>query len=171
MSGTASRLLRTMTALVAASKLKTETRPTHSLDVAEIATLAGLQGDAGPLGTSIYSLIERSVESEHLSLTRWTGMAFVSWSPSPSPAACWPYDCDTTEAGPKLQGGVPTEAPTVGFGPRTTSGSTVTIRSATPYLLSATRESPQAEAGCERSRRTPARVAPARVAGRAASLR
>jgi aryl-alcohol dehydrogenase-like predicted oxidoreductase len=108
----AEELLRTMTALVAAGKIRYwGISNTPAWYVAELATLARVQGDPAPIGLQyFYSLVERGVEAEHLPLARSAGMGFVPWSPLAYGMLTGKYDRATVEAGPKRAGGVPNQA-------------------------------------------------------------
>lgn len=105
-------LLRTMTGLIAAGKIRYwGMSNTPAWYVAEVATLARIHGQAGPIGLQyFYSLVERNVESEHLPLARSAGMGFVPWSPLAYGLLTGKYDRATIEAGPKRQGGVPNQS-------------------------------------------------------------
>lgn len=112
----ADELLRTMTALVAAGKVRYwGMSNTPAWFVAQIATLARTQGVAGPIGLQyFYSLAERGVESEHLPLARAMGMGMVPWSPLAYGLLTGKYDRASVEASPKRQGGVPNHGSTDG---------------------------------------------------------
>ncbi len=105
-------LLRTMTALVAAGKIRYwGISNTPAWYVAELATLARIHGDPAPIGLQyFYSLVERGVEAEHLPLARSAGMGLVPWSPLAYGLLTGKYDRATVEAGPNRAGGVPNQA-------------------------------------------------------------
>ena len=108
----ADELVRTMAGLVAAGKIRywgVSNAPAWF--VAELATLARVQGDPAPVGLQyFYSLVERGVEAEHLPLARSAGMGLVPWSPLAYGLLTGKYDRATVEAGPKRAGGVPNQA-------------------------------------------------------------
>lgn len=108
----AEELLRTMTALVAAGKIRYwGMSNTPAWYVAELATLARVHGGPAPIGLQyFYSLVERGVEAEHLPLARSAGMGLVPWSPLAYGLLTGKYDRATVEAGPKRAGGVPNQA-------------------------------------------------------------
>jgi aryl-alcohol dehydrogenase-like predicted oxidoreductase len=108
----AEELLRTMTALVAAGKIRYwGISNTPAWYVAELTTLSRVQGDPAPIGLQyFYSLVERGVEAEHLPLARSAGMGLVPWSPLAYGLLTGKYDRATVEAGPKRAGGVPNQA-------------------------------------------------------------
>lgn len=105
----ADELLRTMNGLIAAGKIRYwGMSNTPAWYVAEVATLARVHGEAGPIGLQyFYSLVERNAESEHLPLARSAGMGLVPWSPLAYGLLTGKYDRATVEAGPKRQDGVP----------------------------------------------------------------
>lgn len=107
----ADELLRTMNGLIAAGKIRYwGMSNTPAWYVAEVATLARVHGQAGPIGLQyFYSLVERSAESEHLPLARAAGMGLVPWSPLAYGLLTGKYDRATVDAGPKRQGGVPNQ--------------------------------------------------------------
>jgi aryl-alcohol dehydrogenase-like predicted oxidoreductase len=107
----AEELLRTMTGLVAAGKIRYwGMSNSPAWYVAELTTLARAHGLAGPIGLQyFYSLVERGVESEHLPLARSAGLGLVPWSPLAYGLLTGKYDRATVEAGPKRQGGVPNQ--------------------------------------------------------------
>jgi aryl-alcohol dehydrogenase-like predicted oxidoreductase len=107
----ADELLRTMTGLVTAGKIRYwGVSNSPAWYVAELATLARVQGLAGPIGLQyFYSLVERGVECEHVPLARSAGMGIVPWSPLAYGFLTGRYDRATVEAGPKRQGGVPNQ--------------------------------------------------------------
>ena len=108
----ADELLRTMAGLVAAGKIRywgMSNAPAWY--VAELATLARLQGQPAPIAMQyFYSLVERGVEAEHLPLARSAGMGLIPWSPLAYGLLTGKYDRATAEAGPKRTGGVPNQA-------------------------------------------------------------
>ncbi|MFD1950328.1 aldo/keto reductase [Sphingomonas arantia] len=108
----AEELLRTMTGLVAAGKIRYwGLSNSPAWYVAELATLARVRGDPAPIGLQyFYSLVERGVEAEHLPLARSAGMGLVPWSPLAYGLLTGKYDRATVEAGPKRTGGVPNQA-------------------------------------------------------------
>lgn len=110
----AEELLRTMTSLVAAGKIRywgMSNAPAWY--VAELATLARVKGRAGPIGLQyFYSLVERGVENEHIPLARSAGLGLVPWSPLAYGLLTGKYDRGTVEAGPTRQGGVPNRGDT-----------------------------------------------------------
>jgi aryl-alcohol dehydrogenase-like predicted oxidoreductase len=101
-----------MTTLVAAGKIRYwGISNTPAWYVAELATLARVQGDPAPIGLQyFYSLVERGIEAEHLPLARSGGMGLVPWSPLAYGLLTGKYDRATVEAGPKRAGGVPNQA-------------------------------------------------------------
>lgn len=105
----AEELLRTMTGLVTAGKIRYwGMSNSPAWYVAELATLARMQGVAGPIGLQyFYSLVERGAENEHLPLARSAGLGFMPWSPLAYGLLTGKYDRATVEAGPTRQGGVP----------------------------------------------------------------
>ena len=105
----AEELLRTMTALVAAGKIRYwGISNTPAWYVAQLVTLARVQGDPGPIGLQyFYSLVERGVENEHVPLAQSAGLSLVPWSPLAYGLLTGKYDRATVEAGPRRQGGVP----------------------------------------------------------------
>lgn len=107
----ADELLRTMNGLIAAGKIRYwGMSNTPAWYVAEVATLARVHGQAGPIGLQyFYSLVERNAESEHLPLARSTGMGLVPWSPLAYGLLTGKYDRATVDGGPKRQGGVPNQ--------------------------------------------------------------
>ncbi|HXH17067.1 MAG TPA: aldo/keto reductase [Sphingomonas sp.] len=107
----ADELLRTMTNLVAAGKIRYwGISNTPAWYVAELATLARVHGLPAPIGLQyFYSLAERGVESEHIPLAQAAGMGLVPWSPLAYGLLTGKYDRVTVEAGPKRQGGVPNQ--------------------------------------------------------------
>ncbi|GGB75980.1 aldo/keto reductase [Blastomonas aquatica] len=109
-------LLRTMTALVTSGKIRYwGLSNTPAWYVAQIVTLARLQGSAGPIALQyFYSLVERGPENEHLPLARATGMGLIPWSPLAYGLLTGKYDRETVEAGPKREGGVPNKGATGG---------------------------------------------------------
>ncbi len=109
-------LLRTMTSLVASGKIRYwGMSNTPAWYVSEIATLARVHGQPGPIGLQyFYSLVERGVESEHIPLARSAGLGLVPWSPLAYGLLTGKYDRATVEAGPKRQGGVPNKGDTDG---------------------------------------------------------
>ncbi|WP_076069428.1 aldo/keto reductase [Sphingomonas montana] len=112
----AAELLRTMTGLVAAGKIRYwGMSNTPAWFVAEIATLARLQGCPGPIGLQyFYSLVERGIESEHVPLALSAGMGIMPWSPLAYGLLTGKYDRATVEAGPQRRGGVPNQGVTDG---------------------------------------------------------
>ncbi len=108
----ADELLRTMTGLVAVGKIRYwGMSNSPAWYVAELATLARVQGDPAPIGLQyFYSLVERGVEAEHLPLARSAGMGLVPWSPLAYGLLTGKYDRATVEAAPKRAGGVPNQA-------------------------------------------------------------
>jgi aryl-alcohol dehydrogenase-like predicted oxidoreductase len=110
----AEELLRTMTGLVAAGKIRYwGLSNTPAWYVAELATLGRIQGHAGPIGLQyFYSLVERGVENEHLPLARASGMGLVPWSPLAYGLLTGKYDRAIVEAGPAWQGGLPNQGAT-----------------------------------------------------------
>ena len=104
-------LLRTMNGLIAGGKIRYwGMSNTPAWYVAEVATLARVHGQAGPIGLQyFYSLVERNAESEHLPLARSSGMGLVPWSPLAYGLLTGKYDRATVEAGPKRQAGVPNQ--------------------------------------------------------------
>ena len=112
----AEELLRTMSALVAAGKIRYwGMSNTPAWYVAQLATLAQLQGQPGPIGLQyFYSLVERGVESEHVPLAAAAGMGLVPWSPLAYGLLTGKYDRSAVEAAPKRQGGVPNRGDTEG---------------------------------------------------------
>ena len=108
----ADELLRTRAGLVAAGKIRywgMSNAPAWY--VAELATLARLQGQPAPIGMQyFYSLVERGVEAEHLPLARSAGIGLIPWSPLAYGLLTGKYDRATAEAGPKRAGGVPNQA-------------------------------------------------------------
>ncbi|TRW14139.1 aldo/keto reductase [Glacieibacterium frigidum] len=108
----AEELLRTMAGLVASGKIRYwGVSNTPAWYVAELATLARVQGDPAPIGLQyFYSLVERGVEAEHLPLARSAGMGLIPWSPLAYGLLTGKYDRATVEAGPKRAGGVPNQA-------------------------------------------------------------
>lgn len=107
----AEELLRTMANLVSSGKIRYwGMSNTPAWYVAEIATLARVHGQPGPIGLQyFYSLVERNVESEHLPLARSAGMGLVPWSPLAYGLLTGKYDRETVEAGPERKGGVPNQ--------------------------------------------------------------
>ena len=107
----ADELLRTMTSLVAAGKIRYwGMSNSPAWYVAELTTLARIHGHPGPIGLQyFYSLVERGVESEHVPLAQSAGMGLVPWSPLAYGFLTGKYDRATVEAGPKRQGGVPNQ--------------------------------------------------------------
>lgn len=110
----AEEMLRTMTALIAAGKIRYwGMSNTPAWYVAELATLARMQGHAGPIGLQyFYSLVERGVENEHVPLARSAGLSLVPWSPLAYGLLTGKYDRATVEAAPRRQGGVPNRGDT-----------------------------------------------------------
>ncbi|KQM70919.1 aldo/keto reductase [Sphingomonas sp. Leaf20] len=110
----AEEMLRTMTALIAAGKIRYwGMSNTPAWYVAELATLARMQGHAGPIGLQyFYSLVERGVENEHIPLARSAGLSLVPWSPLAYGLLTGKYDRATVEAAPRRQGGVPNRGDT-----------------------------------------------------------
>lgn len=110
----AEELLRTMTGLVAAGKIRYwGMSNTPAWYVAELATLARMQGHSGPIALQyFYSLVERGVENEHVPLARSAGMGVIPWSPLAYGLLTGKYDRATVEAGPPRQGGVPNRGDT-----------------------------------------------------------
>lgn len=110
----AEEVLRTMTALIATGKIRYwGMSNTPAWYVAELATLARVQGHPGPIGLQyFYSLVERGVENEHVPLARSAGMGLVPWSPLAYGLLTGKYDRATVEAGPRRQGGVPNRGDT-----------------------------------------------------------
>lgn len=108
----AEELLRTMAGLVAAGKIRYwGISNTPAWYVAQLATLARVQGDPAPIGLQyFYSLVERGVEAEHLPFARSVGMGLVPWSPLAYGLLTGKYDRTTVEAGPRRAGGVPNQA-------------------------------------------------------------
>lgn len=107
----AEELLRTMTALVTSGKIRYwGMSNTPAWYVAQVATLARLQGHPGPIGLQyFYSLAERGSESEHLPLARAAGMGLVPWSPLAYGLLTGKYDREAVEAAPKREAGVPNQ--------------------------------------------------------------
>ncbi len=108
----AEELLRTMAGLVAAGKIRYwGISNTPAWYVAELVTLARVQGDPAPIGLQyFYSLVERGIEAEHLPLARSAGLGLVPWSPLAYGLLTGKYDRATVEARPKRAGGVPNQA-------------------------------------------------------------
>lgn len=105
----AEELLRTMTALIATGKIRywgMSNAPAWY--VAELATLARVQGHPGPIALQyFYSLVERGIENEHVPLAQSAGLGLVPWSPLAYGLLTGKYDRATVEASPRRQGGVP----------------------------------------------------------------
>ena len=105
-------LLETMTALVRAGKIRhwgMSNAPAWY--VAKLATLAAARGRPGPIALQyFYSLVERSIEAEHLPLAADMGMGVVPWSPLAYGLLTGKYDRAAVEAGAPRAGGLPREA-------------------------------------------------------------
>lgn len=115
----AQELLRTMSSLVAAGKIRYwGLSNCPAWYAAELATLARAHGLPAPIGLQyFYSLVERGVEDEHVPLARAFGMGLVPWSPLAYGLLTGKYDRATVEAGPARQGGVPNEGGAAGARP------------------------------------------------------
>lgn len=105
----AEELLQTMASLVRSGKVRYwGISNTPAWYAAQLATLASLRGLPAPIGLQyFYSLVDRSVESEHLPLGRATGMGLVPWSPLAYGLLTGKYDRATVEAADTREAGVP----------------------------------------------------------------
>jgi aryl-alcohol dehydrogenase-like predicted oxidoreductase len=105
----AAELLQTMSALVAAGKIRYwGLSNSPAWYVAQLAALARAHGLPAPIGLQyFYSLVERGVEDEHIPLARAMGLGLVPWSPLAYGLLTGKYDRATVEAGPARQAGVP----------------------------------------------------------------
>jgi aryl-alcohol dehydrogenase-like predicted oxidoreductase len=78
--------------------------------VAQLATLASVRGLPAPVGLQyLYSLADRTVESEHLPLAAAFGMGLMPWSPLAYGLLTGKYDRAAVEAGGSRKSGVPNE--------------------------------------------------------------
>ena len=82
---------------------------------AKLATLAAVRGAPGPIALQFfYSLVNRSVEDEHLPLAADAGLGMVPWSPLAYGLLTGKYDRATVEAAAPRPGGLPRDAATPG---------------------------------------------------------
>lgn len=112
----AAELLRTMSNLVAAGKIRYwGLSNSPAWYAAELATLARAHGLSAPIGLQyFYSLVERGVEDEHVPMARALGMGLVPWSPLAYGLLTGKYDRATVEGKPVPKGGVPNAGGAVG---------------------------------------------------------
>jgi aryl-alcohol dehydrogenase-like predicted oxidoreductase len=108
----AEELLQTMAALIRAGKIRYwGISNTPAWYAAQLATLAQVCGLSLPVGLQyFYSLVERGVESEHVSLGQAFGMGLMPWSPLAYGLLTGKYDRAAVEASGPRAGGVPNQA-------------------------------------------------------------
>ncbi len=105
----AEELLQTMTGLVRSGKIRYwGMSNTPAWYVAQLAALAAARGLPAPVGLQyFYSLVDRTVENEHIPLGKAFGMGLVPWSPLAYGLLTGKYDRATVEAAGTRQSGVP----------------------------------------------------------------
>ena len=112
----AEELLETMTGLVRSGKVRYwGLSNTPAWFVAQIATLAKVRGQPGPIALQyFYSLVSRDVEDEHIPLAAEFGLGMVPWSPLAYGLLTGKYDRAAVEAAPARAGGLPKDAAKTG---------------------------------------------------------
>lgn len=79
--------------------------------VAKLATLATVRGQPGPIAMQyFYSLIDRTIEDEHVPLAKEFGMGVLPWSPLAYGLLTGKYDGAKVQAAVPRQGGLPSSA-------------------------------------------------------------
>jgi aryl-alcohol dehydrogenase-like predicted oxidoreductase len=108
----AEELLETMTALVRVGKVRYwGMSNTPAWYVAKVATLAAARGLPGPIAMQyFYSLTNRDIEDEHMSVAAEFGMGIMPWSPLSFGFLSGKYDRAAVEAAAPRTAGLPRDA-------------------------------------------------------------
>ena len=112
----AEEVVETMAALVAAGKIRhwgVSNAPAWW--ATQLAVLAAARGGPAPIGLQyFYSLVDRTVEAEHVPLAQELGLGLVPWSPLAYGLLTGKYDRATVAASGPRAGGLPRDAAIAG---------------------------------------------------------
>ncbi len=115
----AAAVLETMTGLVRAGKVRSwGVSNAPAWWCAQLAALADARGLPGPVALQFfYSLVDRTIEDEHVPLALDAGLGVVPWSPLAYGLLTGKYDRVTVEAGAPRAGGLPSAEQATGARP------------------------------------------------------